>query len=199
MLNRKNGFSAAWVARMGLQLAAACALSAVESMILLPGAPPGVKLGLSNVVTMCCLFGMGSRPAYQVAVLQGLCVGLTLGPEAARLRLGGGLLSLSVLVLLCRRRRPALGWVGLGVCGAVSHNIGQMLLARFFTNAFLFYYLPVLLVSGVIMGTITGRIVASLLPYWERTSAFLGTGTGFGRRSSSFGAGTDPSQGENIK
>lgn len=106
---------------------------------------------------------------------------------------------MSVLVLLFRCRRPSLGWVGLGVCGAVSHNIGQMLLARLFTNAFLFYYLPVLLVSGVIMGTITGRIVASLLPYWERTSAFLGTGTGFGRRSSSFGAGADPSQGENIK
>lgn len=200
MDNRKTGRSiAGWVARMGLLLAAACALSAVESMVLLPGAPPGVKLGLSNVVTMCCLFVMGNRPAYLLAVLKGFFVLLTRGPVAGLLSLGGGLLSLSVLVLLHRMRRPAFSLVGMSICGAVSHNIGQMVLARLFTNAFLWYYLPVLLVSGVIVGTATGKIVSSLLPDWQRTSALLGQGPGAWRHVPPSGMEQRPSRRENIK
>ena len=43
---------------MGLMFALAMVLSYVESMITVPGLPPGVKLGLSNIVT----FSDGSRP-----------------------------------------------------------------------------------------------------------------------------------------
>lgn len=56
---------------MGLMFALAMVLSYVESMITVPGLPPGVKLGLSNIVTMYCVFFLGWRQAYTLAVLNG--------------------------------------------------------------------------------------------------------------------------------
>lgn len=50
---------------MGLMFALAMVLSYVESMITVPGLPPGVKLGLSNIVTMYCVFFLGcGRPIH---------------------------------------------------------------------------------------------------------------------------------------
>lgn len=50
---------------MGLMFALAMVLSYVESMITVPGLPPGVKLGLSNIVTMYCVFFWdGGRPIH---------------------------------------------------------------------------------------------------------------------------------------
>ena len=48
---------------MGLMFALAMVLSYVESMITVPGLPPGVKLGLSNIVTMYWVFFLGWRQA----------------------------------------------------------------------------------------------------------------------------------------
>ena len=43
------------------------------------------------------------------------------------------------------------------VTGAVLHNVGQILMACFVTEtAQLIYYLPVLMVSGVIAGIVVG-------------------------------------------
>ena len=64
---------------MGLMFALAMVLSYVESMITVPGLPPGVKLGLSNIVTMYCVFFLGWRQAYTLAVLKGSFALLTRG------------------------------------------------------------------------------------------------------------------------
>ena len=45
---------------MGLLFAVAVVLSYIEGMVTIPGLPPGIKLGLSNIVTMYCVFFSGS-------------------------------------------------------------------------------------------------------------------------------------------
>ena len=42
---------------MGLLFATVVVLSYIEGMVSVPGLPPGVKLGLSNIVTMCVFSG----------------------------------------------------------------------------------------------------------------------------------------------
>ena len=76
---------------MGLMFALAMVLSYVESMITVPGLPPGVKLGLSNIVTMYCVFFLGWRQAYTLAVLKGSFALLTRGFTAACMSTAGGL------------------------------------------------------------------------------------------------------------
>ena len=70
--------------------------------------------------------------------------------------LAGGLLSLRVMLLLSRLKD--VGITGVSVGGAVSHNIGQIAVACMVveSRAVRRGYLPVLMISAVITGTLTG-------------------------------------------
>ena len=87
---------------MGLLFAVAVVLSYIEGMVTIPGLPPGIKLGLSNIVTMYCVFFLGVPSAYTLAILKALSVLLMRGPTGALLSLLGGLVSVTVMLLLLR-------------------------------------------------------------------------------------------------
>ena len=40
-----------------------------------------------------------------------------------------------------------------------------MILARYLTSVFLYYYIPVLLVTGLVVGIITGKLFVWIIPY----------------------------------
>ena len=63
------------------------------------------------------------------------------------------------------KRSGKFGVVGVSVVGGVMHNIGQLLVAVFVleTSGLLYYYGPVLLVAGVITGTLIGVISVEVL------------------------------------
>ena len=70
--------------------------------------------------------------------------------------LTGGLLSFLLMILLKRFFPPKQMWV-LSVLCAVTHNIGQLLAAILMMQTLaIAYYLPVLILSGIIAGTFTG-------------------------------------------
>ena len=57
-------------ASMGLLLALALVLNMVEGMLpALPAMPPGVRLGLSNIVVLYCVLYLGRKDAFVIAVL----------------------------------------------------------------------------------------------------------------------------------
>ena len=57
----------------------------------------------------------------------------------------------------------------LSVFGGASHNIGQLIAARFIiNNSYVWYYLPVLLAAGLLMGAVTGLALRVILPYLNR-------------------------------
>ena len=80
------------LALMGLLFALAMALSFLESLLpALPMLPPGIRLGLSNIVTMYALFVLGPVSGYTIAVLKSLFVLLTRGAVAAAMSASGGI------------------------------------------------------------------------------------------------------------
>lgn len=155
------------IAFTGIMLALALALSFLESMLpVLPFLPVGVKLGLSNIVTMYCLFFSGVKQSLSVCFLKSAFVMLLRGPTGGALSLAGGLLSVAVMALLKRVLRLSNGL--LSIFGAVSHNIGQLVLASvILKSVYTFYYLPLMVISGAIMGAATGVLLKLVMPYLQ--------------------------------
>lgn len=154
------------VALLGMLFAMAMALSFAESLLpVLPMLPPGFKLGLSNIVTMYALFVLGVRKGLAIAVMKSFFVLLTRAPVAAFMSLSGGLLSVVCMALASRVRWLGRDYMLLSVIGALSHNFGQLLVSVAYTSTVMFYYLPVLVISGVIMGIITGAVLRVVMPY----------------------------------
>ena len=81
-----------YITTMGLFFALALVLSALEGLLPpMPFLPPGVKLGLSNIVTMYCLLYLGAGSAYAVVVLKSAFVFITRGATAFFMSFCGGL------------------------------------------------------------------------------------------------------------
>lgn len=156
---------------MGLMLAVIMALSFIEHLLPpLPLLPPNVKLGLSNIVTMYCVFFLGPREAFTLAVLKSGFVFLTRGPVAGLLSVTGGLLAIATVVLLLFLLKSKLSYLTASISGAVMHNIGQIVAVSVIMGTnMIFYYLPVLIVSGIIMGIVTGTMLRLLLPVFDST------------------------------
>ena len=126
---------------------------------------PGVKLGLANIVVMYALFFMDARQALVLDVLKALFVFLVSGFTAGFLSLCGGLLSLAVMWVLYYLLPVRPTWFILSVCGALAHNVGQLLGAGVIISSSLsLYYAPVVLVLGLVMGALTSVTLRALLP-----------------------------------
>ena len=140
------------IALSGLLFALAMALSFIEGSLVIPGLLPGMKLGLANIVVMYALFFMGVKQALVLDVLKALFVFLVSGFTAGFLSLCGGLLSLLVMAVLYYVVPVRPTWFILSVCGALAHNVGQLLGAGVIISSSLsLYYAPVMLVLGLVM------------------------------------------------
>ncbi|MEG0216121.1 MAG: Gx transporter family protein [Hungatella sp.] len=140
----------------GMLIALAFILSYLEAMIPLPIPIPGVKLGLANLVTMVALYTVGVRGTIVVSLIRIVLTGFTFGNLFSMIySLSGSIVSL-LLMMLCKKSN----WfssIGVSIAGGIGHNIGQMIIAAFVVQtAGVFYYLPALLVAGVVAGTLIG-------------------------------------------
>ena len=147
---------------MALLTAAAMILSYVES--LMPSvAVPGVKLGLANIAVIFALFRLGWREALAISAVRVFAVSLLFGSMSALLySLAGAVLSLAVMALL--RRIDLFSTAGVSVTGGVAHNFGQILMAMLLLGTrSLIYYYPLLVLTGVAGGVVTGLTAAMLI------------------------------------
>lgn len=151
------------LSRFALLTALAMVLSWLEHLIPLPAAlPPGIKLGLTNLVVLFALYRMSFRDAAIINVVRVILVTFTFGNAyALAYSLMGAALSLPAMALL--KRTGKFSPVGVSVAGGVCHNLGQILVAMVvLEDRGLLVYLPVLMVSGVAAGAAVG-IVGGLL------------------------------------
>ena len=82
--------------------------------------------------------------------------------------MAGGVFSLAIMVLL--RRTGGFSIQGVSIAGGVFHNIGQLLLAMMIVETYqVWYYFPVLLVSGLVTGLLIGIVSSEVL----KRTAFL--------------------------
>ena len=147
---------------LSLLFALAMIFSFVESRLPTFIPIPGVKLGLCNVVIIFTLLKLGAPAAIAVSLLRVLLSSILFGNAAAFFySLAGAILSLAVMILMKRFR--IFSAVGISVLGGVMHNIGQLLMAWILLGtAGVMYYLPVLLIAGVIAGALIGLLSAYL-------------------------------------
>lgn len=151
---------------MALLLAIALTLFVVEAH--LPPIVPiqGVKLGLSNIVTLLAIVWLGRKEAGVLLIMR-IVLGSMFAGQAASFvySLCGGLLCLLVMCGASWLMGTKRLWV-ISVLGAIAHNIGQIGAAVFMTSTWrIVYYLPVLLISAVLTGTFTGLTAQLLTKY----------------------------------
>ncbi len=163
------------LAQMGLLCAIALTIFLVEAQIppLVP--VPGVKLGLSNIVTVFAVFYLGAKEG--AGILAGrIFLGAAFGGNFSAIlySAAGGILAIGVTILLKQVLRPRQLWVA-GAMGAMAHSIGQMAMAVLVSRTpGLLIYLPVLLGCSIITGCFTGLCAQILVlrgkDLWKTTS-----------------------------
>ncbi len=151
---------------ISMLFALAMVLSLFEGMIVpLFALPPGIKLGLANIVVMYCMVYIGFASALQLNVLKAFFVFLTRGVTAGLLSLLGGIFSIGIMLVLSKLFKDKINYYTLSVFGALFFNIGQLIGASIIlTSEKVLYYLPVLSVSAVATGLITGAILTVVIP-----------------------------------
>ncbi len=151
------------IATYGLLVALAFILSYIETLFPLPIAIPGIKLGLANLVVITALYSMGVKEAFSMSIIRIILVGFTFGsPSTMMFSLVGGLLSWLMMTIFKKSKLFSL--VGVSVIGGISHNVGQIITSIFVVeNINIVYYLPFLLISGILTGTVIGVLGAMIV------------------------------------
>jgi uncharacterized membrane protein len=154
--------------------ALAIAIHIVESS--LPSIIPGIKPGLSNVITLICLFTFGFKIAAQVSLLRvfisSLLIGSFLSPTFI-LSLTGAVSSLITIACLWIIFKPVdnclhnrfIGPIGMAVVASLSHMLGQFYVAWFLyvPHPQLFKMLPIFITISVILGVVSGILTLLFL------------------------------------
>ena len=162
----KNLTPAHKTALTGLLAAIMLALSFTERALCasLP-LPPGVRPGLSNVAVMFACVALGLPFAMGMIAVKAGFVLLLSGAYAGLISLSGGVLSVTCVYLLARFLKGKLSYTGISAAGAVMHNLGQLTAASAIVGSALYLWMaPVLLLTGVIFGCITGALLNAVLP-----------------------------------
>ena len=150
--------------------AGAITLHFVEGLFAMPVAIPGIKIGLPNIVSLVALYLFGPLEALAILILRVFMTSfLYSGFSSLIFSLAGGILSIAAMYAVRKLSEKGFGIVSASVAGGVFHNIGQILAAAaVLRTSSVFYYLPVLIVSGVVTGAITGIVSASIIPRLNR-------------------------------
>lgn len=150
-----------------LLAALAIVLSFIESFLpALPFLPPNAKVGLSNIVTMFAAGTIGLPTALVIAVIKGVFALLTRGITAGIMSLAGGIISTGVMWFVFRRLKGS--YIISGVCGSLFHNITQLGVAYFITYTSVFFYVPFVMIFGVLTGILTGTALKYCIPPLEK-------------------------------
>ena len=158
------------IASCGVLTALALIFSYIEFLVPLPIAIPGIKLGLANIVCLVCLYALGEKHAFLINVTRIALAALLFGSVFSALyALAGGVVSFAVMALLKRTKRFSV--CGVSMSGGVFHNLAQLAVAGLLVeSAQVFYYFPVLLLSGMATGIGIGILATLILRSIARDS-----------------------------
>lgn len=159
MLGRNSGLNKR-LARLAMFLALAVIMGYLEALIPVAPAIPGIKLGLANFVIVLVMYLFSVREAALVSILRIVLVGFLLSNLSMILySLAGAAFSLTVMALI--KKSPHFSVYGVSMSGGVMHNIGQLLLAGALIGfQAILWYVPFLLVAGLLAGALIGFLVS---------------------------------------
>lgn len=143
---------------LSLLVALGLVIGLFESLIPLPIAIPGAKLGLSNMVVLVSIVFFGKKEGIVVAALKSLLLMLVTGAVTSFIfSFVGAMLSAISMALASMYLNKFLSTVGISLIGSAFHNIGQVLTACVVLNSLkIISYLPLLLILGIFTGYFVG-------------------------------------------
>ena len=125
---------------------------------------PGVKLGLSNIITVFAVFFLG--PWSAAGILFGrIFLGAVFAGNFSTIfySAAGGLLAILATIALRPVLKDSQLWVA-GTVGAIAHSIGQMLMAVVISGtAGVLVYLPIMIFCSIFTGSFTGLCAGFLV------------------------------------
>ncbi len=147
----------------------ASSLQILESFF--PHPVPAVRLGLANIVSLLVIIYYGLSPAIKISifrtVVSSLFLGTFLSPSFV-LSFCSAITStifMGIIYFITQNTMLKFSALGVSLCGAMVHNITQLLLVYLLfirqKNVFLFF--PLLGVSAVITGWITGILANKII------------------------------------
>lgn len=142
---------------MALLCAIALTIFIVEAQIPAPVPLPGVKLGLSNIITVFAVFAMGPGEAAAILFVR-IFLGSVFAGNFSSIfySAAGGFCAIAVTIALRKVLKKDQLWVA-SCLGAIAHSIGQMAVAILMTGTpAIAVYLPALMVCSIISGLFTG-------------------------------------------
>ena len=151
------------MAYFGVFTALALMFSYIETMIPIQFGVPGIKLGFANIMIVIMLYKSSAKEALLLSIVRIMLSGFLFGNLSSILySIAGGVLSLGIMTLL--KKQGGFSVIGVSVAGGVSHNVGQLIVAMLVVETYqVGYYLPVLLVAGVLTGLGIGVVSQEVL------------------------------------
>ena len=149
---------------MALFTTIALTIFMIESYIP-PLAPiPGIKLGLSNIITLAVIILWGWKEGAIILFMRIILGSIFAGQMMSFIySFAGGTLCLITMCMVKRFFQKDMIWV-ISIIGAIAHNIGQILIACIVVNSTsILFYIPILVISSIVTGTFTGLSVQYLI------------------------------------
>ena len=155
--------------QLALLTAISLSIFLVELQIPNPFPLPAMKLGLANIITIYAIYRYSAGEASLILFTRIILGGIFSGNlMAIGYSLSGGILCLIGSMFISRILPIKYIWLT-SICGAILHNIGQLIVATILTKTLgIIAYLPLLIISGAIAGLCTGICAKILLNRLER-------------------------------
>lgn len=137
-------------------------VSYIESIIPFSLGGIGVKIGLSNIVTILAIKTLSIRETIYINALRLIILGVLFGNLMRFIiSVSGFILSFIVMAILLKKLKFSI--IITSIYGAVFHNIGQIIAIFFFIKSInIISLIPIYIIFGVFTGTIIG-ITTNLL------------------------------------
>lgn len=126
---------------------------------------PGIKVGLSNIVTVALLYKFSLKEAAIVAFIRIIIIALLFGNVMTLIySIAGFVLSVTIMAIL--KRTSLFSTVGVSIAGGVFHNLGQIIVAMILLQTKeIGYYMIVLAITGTVAGILIGIAGNFMLKY----------------------------------
>ena len=156
------------VAYCAMLSALAMVFGYVEALIPFSFGVPGMKLGIANLVIVVSLHLLPTYQVFFIQLIRIVLISFLFGNMSMMMySLAGGILSF--LVMRFVKKTGIFSIIGVSICGGVSHNVGQLIMAVLAVQTIkLIYYFPMLLIGGLITGCLIGMLAYKLKPLMER-------------------------------
>ena len=158
------------IVRLAIFLALGIVLNIVESLIPIPIAVPGIRLGLANTMGLIVLYFYSPKEYIAIGFLRVFFVALLrtgLGSVAFILSLSGWAISTLITLLIYFLHKSSI--YGLSITSALFHQVGQIIMVIIiYQLPEMINYLPVLLITGGISGALVAFITSRILKLLSR-------------------------------